>query len=326
MTKEELRELAVWGMRRKLQEVEQQLAEWHREFPELFISESRPLLLRSETRADERNVFVAEPPRRLNGAATNARILAYLREHPMQFVKDIADALDLKVSVVSSQLHRLKKGHEVWQPENDFRWSVREERLRRAIAALPPAQVVKKGHGRKPGPAAPGTIAARVEAAFADGSQYSLTQLARELRAPQPAVRSAAERARRRGELVNDRGLWRRASAPRQATVAQPALPLDAQPAGPKGKRGSPRTKFWKERWYVHLQANGPEKIGDSAKALGAADSAQLITAAEAWLKAGILRRVEKGVYTVGPKKPAAGILAEAAKAYAEQHGNGAGA
>jgi len=50
LNRTQLHALAEHGVRRELAAIEQQLAVWHREFPTLFISNERPLLLKAELR------------------------------------------------------------------------------------------------------------------------------------------------------------------------------------------------------------------------------------------------------------------------------------
>lgn len=55
MKKDELLELAVWGMRRKLRDMEVQLADWWKEFPGLFLGDGPPTFLRPEPRGASSN-------------------------------------------------------------------------------------------------------------------------------------------------------------------------------------------------------------------------------------------------------------------------------
>jgi hypothetical protein len=50
MNKAELRELAEWGVRRKLESIERQLAVLYDEFPNVFIGDAAPVFVRAETR------------------------------------------------------------------------------------------------------------------------------------------------------------------------------------------------------------------------------------------------------------------------------------
>lgn len=52
MNKEELRELAALGAKRKLESVERQLASLYAEFPDIFISDGPPMLVKAEARED----------------------------------------------------------------------------------------------------------------------------------------------------------------------------------------------------------------------------------------------------------------------------------
>ena len=59
----------------------------------------------------------------------------------------------------------------------------------------------------------------------------------------------------------------------------------------------------WRERWYARLKKHGPEQVGVSAHALKT-QSANLLTSATGWLKAGVIVKEGKGRYAVGAVAP----------------------
>lgn len=65
-------------------------------------------------------------------------------------------------------------------------------------------------------------------------------------------------------------------------------------------KKATTRWSDWKGKWYERLLMHGPERVGDSAKALGVKNSATLLTGAVTYLKSGVIVKESKGVYRAG--------------------------
>lgn len=239
MTKQELHELASWGVRRKLQEMERQLASMHAEFPEAFLSDTPPLLLKAEERE-------GRPPDAMTGRIGHGtamqKILDALQGGPPQRYKDIRRATGVRGGSLSGALNRLKGRGLVVRHGN--LWSL---------------------------PGASST-------------------------SPEPVGQPIARK--------------KASGRPAKATHYGKAA-------------AGPARKFWKERWYQRLQAHGPEGLAASAAALGTV-SPMLTSTSQGWQKAGIIVKVEPGVYAVGKKKPDPALLQRAAEAMASQNGGGA--
>jgi hypothetical protein len=297
MLKDELRELATWGMRRKLEEMERTLAEYHREFPELFISEAPPVLLKAEPRADGGNGWAAPAaPRKAPGAMTDA-ILSLIRERgPMRYFQ-VRDALKLPNGSVSQVLRTLKEEGLLLHDMNTSMYRA---------AADAPAERTRKPIGRPRGSRDTSTVSAKVEAFLLAhrGARFSPSAIRKKLKLPRKAgktVGSALSRLGATGRATHhDDGLW-----------GTEAAATDDKPTKRRQGIQPDKQRHWKERWYVHLQAHGPERMSDSARALGA-DSGALYTSAKAWVDAGIIQKLSSGEYGIGKVQPEAGALAAA--------------
>lgn len=319
MTKEELRELAQWGMRKKLREIEEQLEDYRKEFPDLFVSDTKVVLLKAEAREGGASAWAELPalpkPKLLPtareplGPTHKERLLAHIAEHPLMTSAQLARALDIKVASASSSLWALKKQRKVWQPEEDARWALRQK-----IKAVP----VTASAGRPAGQAA--TASGRILALLREtGQSFRNGELAKRFKTSSSTVDSALIRARKRGEVVWEDGRWRATTAPRTTTAAPRAQAPDAHARRHKSPKGGPRRRFWKERWYSYLQAHGPAPLYVAAKALNTG-SAMLFTTGRSWLQSGILVKTGDGDYAIGKVKPDPAAMAEAAQ-YASQNG-----
>lgn len=321
MTKEELRELATWGVRKRLQDIEQQLAVYHAEFPELFVSETKPVLLRAEPREDgkEWGLTPKPPPKGAPQPSTTDRVLAFLADSPPTTAGAIALALGIADSqVVRTALYRLQQQERVTRNAATGEWLARA--LRDKYLALPPSPsepVDTRTHERRvldflaTNPTPMG-MTGTMRACGLPPSSTALYKLRKQGKVKQAAdgTWSLAKRAHRKASAP--------ASAPAgTANDSQPALPLAPQP---RANRVHP-TRYWKEQWYVRLQTHGKaERIGESAIALGS-DSGTLATSAQSWLKAGIIEKVGAGIYQVGKVQPAPGVLLAASQALASRNG-----
>lgn len=179
MSRSELRDLAELGARRKVLDIERQLDELQREFPNIFIEKDRPALLRAELR----------PTKTLTerGKSISAR----------------------------------------WTPERRARQ----------------AQLMKKRH-----------------------PQLLRAKMAKAGKSASPKARKTKSKHKSNGATKNSGRL------------------------------------LWKDAWYERLKEHGPERVGESTKALGANDSAVLLTSAERYIKEGLIKRIKPGVYAVGRK------------------------
>lgn len=316
MTKDELRELATWGVRKKLQDIEQQLALYHDEFPELFISETRPVLLRAEPREDGKTWGLTPKPAEPRGEKIADRVLAFLAAHPPSSAVAIAQALSINDSqTIRTVLYRLQRQDRAHRDAQTGVWMVKE--LRDKYLALPPspsepvdlrtnAQRILDYLATDPTPMG---VTGTMKACGAPPSStaiYKLKKLGK--------VKQAADGT----WTITKRGARKAAAPAGEATGSQPALPLAPTRLGPG--RGRQSVRYWKEQWYVRLQTVGPERVRDTAKALGT-DAGVLLSSSDRWLRTGVITKDESGFYQVGPTQPAPGALMAAPQALGSQNG-----
>jgi hypothetical protein len=214
MNKDQLRELAVWGMRRRLQETEVQLNEWRDEFPELFIGEGRIQLLAPLLRENGANAFearVPHKPRPAPGETVGDRVLVFLEAHPGKHYRavEIAAKIDAPRTQVSSQLTSLKRRRKAYQPEIG-RWALRPN-TKKAVAEAPS----KPKGGRMKDPA---SVSGRVEKFLAENNSFHTPAEIREAlhlkKKDVKAMTSALQTGKKKGVYEHsDFGRWRAAAA-----------------------------------------------------------------------------------------------------------------
>lgn len=89
-TKDQLRELALAGVREKVREMEQELARIHHEFPGLLLSETPVVLLPAEARTNGRGTWPIQPAPRSKPTPPNKRYSSATRKQRTQSAKLLA--------------------------------------------------------------------------------------------------------------------------------------------------------------------------------------------------------------------------------------------
>lgn len=302
MRRDELRELALVGVKQKIAELERLLASYREEFPELFLDGTPSMLLKAELSDKPPAAHwqqLARNGKPKHGSMTS-RIVAYLQAHGPATPPEIGAGTGLTARNVHGNLTRMQQRGMIAHTSGRRGEYRAVEGPPAAPAAPTPAATPTR---RRPIGEDPQSQVGRVLAflrAHPAGSER--TEIAAGLGIDVQRVSVICSDMRRKGIVTRTDKGW--SVAPEAAAV---------------GMHGN-SWRFWKERWYTHLRELGkPEAAYESAAALGTTSKVILASSAK-YLRAKIIRKVSGGRYAAGkPPDPAALAAAMAAYAASQQ-------